>query len=175
LLISILPISLKVLNIPILSENILPFLEEYVLFIKKFKVQNDFHQKVTQEILLICKKNSISNFIKIDDLNEEYNKFQEYRNVSLHFIESKEIMILFKNAASIQQDFCLKLIESEFEKITTINEKSKVEEIELSLFLFNESAEIFPYLYLKNENFHKMFISILQNGNRDLRFNSKKT
>jgi hypothetical protein len=73
-------------------------------------------------------------------------------------------MILFKNASSIQQDFCLKLIELEFEKISNIHEKSNVEEIELSLFLFNESAEIFPYLYLKNENFHKMFISILQNG-----------
>jgi hypothetical protein len=79
-----------VLNIPILSENILPFLEEYVLFIKKFKVQNEFHQKVTQEILLICKKNSISKFTKIDDLNEEFNKFQEYRNVSLYlFIKRK--------------------------------------------------------------------------------------
>eukprot|EP01080_Neovahlkampfia_damariscottae_P010194 gene10194-2613_t len=153
---TIIPISLKYLNFKILSENLISFLLEYVLFINKFKCLNEFHSKCIKEIILICKRNiKMNSILNINENDDEYLNFQEYRN---------EMMILYKNSSLIEKDFCLNLIQIEFENVKNLNEKSNVEDVELSLFLFFEYPEIFSSLYLKNEFFKSFFVLILESG-----------
>ena len=87
----ILPISLKILNFKnFLSENLISFLLEYILFLNKFKqfnLINEFHSNILKQILLICKNNIMINLneiknISLDENDEEYLKFQNYRNVN---------------------------------------------------------------------------------------------